>query len=1653
MSEENPRPPRMDPRVGGSDPSDLQPETGRQTTHTQTTHTQPRIVVAPGADVPILRREARSHIGPDQTPMVEVDSDGRIVYVGGDWQTVTGQTKPGAAGLNALFAGVDEPTAARRAVENVLAGADGAIFARRPESGTDPGVAPTYLSVVPIPSPGQARQVHALVGITENPAIALALPHSVAKYRLNPADVAAVDARRRELAASFEPSVGREDKSHPSDLDLSLGPTRSLSDEAPVLVSPGLARSFEVDASGSYDPTRPDAAIDDDLTELASAPAHSRRDRGLRSDGPRPTALLADDTQPATVAEADAMARAATAETTAAGTEQAQGGALELAGIGLAMYVAFQALYLGPTYGWPSPINAILERGACLIGPLCDNRVLLANHVGVISLVVVLGLIVARFIRTGTAGVRGARPIKAAGFASDRWNLTIDGPGIFVGLAGLALVTVIAPTLLGGSASTYPWLAAIGFGAVSAWRADRDAYRPLGATLAGLTFAVGLLLTTLGIGGIWLGHRLALSLVLALFGLVGLARAVQLAEAARSSFDRFDWAAMAGLSVLALVLGLTRHRSWRYAFVGDEWIFFQGAYDRIRGNETIGTFEIGGPNDYFTGLTFELQAAVMNLAGPDVWGWRLSALMPMVLSVPAIYAFTRWLGGRRAAVAAAAALATGHMLLSFSMVPYNNSQSLVAVSASFAALAWAHQRPSALRFYVLGAAAGSTFVVYAMARLALVPLVVLFVLLFRDDLWDMWRRLIWVVLGGLAVGAPAIFSWQNWQALLKATPVEAEVNVRESGVFRQLLENTIGGWLTPFHSGRDSHYIVGPHLDIISAVLLLVGLAWAIVRSRRDPALRWFLIAGFGLWTLINAVQQYNHISNTRSFMVPLITCVFVGLGTHALVDRVSNQRGGRPSRIVAAALALFVVVLALINQWHIGGHANENQSLTAQAMLIEQFEDTESIDGSGMPVYVGWPEADNNRLTMLLRAHGVDPERIHITGADGELPIDRLCGAGAGEPHMVVLHNNHAHTEPWRTALESCWGQSGIEISDPYGAPRALRLTNAAGLAEFGYSSQDRFHLDGLGKLDKVAGPDGPDQTEGDHDRAIALAGDVRNVVDLAVDGDGVVYALTLDGRSQIHRLDTGESISLAQQAVVDFDITATGHFVVGASGGEDRLVWYDGQGNPVARYRGQQDMAEVGGVAVAGDQIWITDPSRARAYALRANTDALEVIDTRTGSGTLADPGAISPGPDQSVWIYSGGSAQIVRIDADDERVAQIDAVAHSAVLTPRITSTAAGELVVPLSREPAIRLYGVEGRIVDEVGGMLNPSASTPAGSAALVVSNRVWHEQQVLAVGERWSPGPGRGVVRWGHPTPMADRMVEFDSPFGPTESNSGAIDVELGESIAVEVAGGQAWQQIGQGVLGVVHAVDVNDRFAAAADTTGRVARLDRSGNPIEVIQVGSVNTFVSDLAIADDGTLWVLDAGAGQLHQVRVDGSVASHSPEGAALGSARGIGRTHDRAGMWVATTAGASLTRIDLNGMLVVVIPLPGRQPTDVVELPDASLWLVDAEQQQLVHVDAGGNELQAIAIDGFSSVEGPHLAHVEGTVYMSHPETSVVLAIDTASNELRPFAGALARPGGERLNKAIGIAVTGAGEAGESTIWVADSNAGALVTAPAG
>ncbi len=1516
----------------------------------------------PGDEVPELRAAVRASAGAAATPMLEVDVDGRTVYLSGPWSTLSVEGADGAD--------VFEELLGKSGQADSILEAMGAVFEHGRPSQHEITIAdlpPRWVRLLPIPSPHRAGVVHALIAVVPESQLQEARPVRVAAPMAAP-----LPKRGPKTGAATSVEAGSP---------------------APVLDAPATeSRASRADGVGPQDASWPVAAEQVATDLLSEQPEPARRQMK------RPSLPLMSDVQLL--------------------SSPGQSTRILWGPAGVLTYVAMQGLYLGPAYDWPSPLQGVLNSRACLVEPWCDNDVLRFNHLAVLALIGAITVFAVLFSRVGPRRLPTDRPDSAGKLAATSWQPNLTGPGLFAWLSVLAVGVVIVQTVFTDSVWTIAWIAATGCGAIAAWRSDRDASVPLGATMAALSAALSVLLVPLGIGTIWLGEHRLTGLVLLIVGGALFARSLHLNRESDSTFDGFDFGAMLGLSVLALVLGLLRHHTWRYAFIGDEWSFFEGALDGLRGNAQLDTFEIGGPNNYFTGLTFELQTSVMRLGGDDVWGWRLSSLMPMVLSVAAMYAFTRWLSGRTAALVAGVALAAGHMLLSFSMVGYNNSQSLVAVSAMFAALAWAHQRPSALRFFLFGSAVGSTFLVYAMARLALLPIGLLFLVLFRDNLVVFARRLGWATLGALAMGAPTLFSWQNWDALLKATPVQAEDPVLASGgVARQMLENTFAGWLSFIGSTRNTHFIVGPHLDVISAVLLIIGLGYVIARSRSDLVMRWFLVGGVGLWTAINAIQQYDQISNTRSFMIPLVYCVFIGIGASAILPMILKSVSVAVAKrtLAIGSLAFLALVLVGLNQWHIGSYANDRQQLTEQAMLVQQFELTESIDGQGMAVYVGWPEERNARLNMVLRAHDIAAERFVIVPSNGSLNIEEVCGRA--DPVMLVMHHKHPKATEWVDAMSACWGLPPVGANDPAGALKLWVIANQPGFDEYRIDPSQRV-INGADTADFV----------------------LEDSIDIATDGGGIAYALTRsDNGAAIHRLDGGGSFAIPQVEPIDFDITSEGLFVVAANGGDDRLVWYDGKGSVIHRYPGREDFPTIGGLAVDGDDLWVSDTTRSRVISFDST---FKVDQIRFGQGVLFDPSSLTPGPDGGIWIFSARSGEIVLVNANDEFTVRIPAQVFNPADAPRLSSTELGWLIRTIPERPIVELVNPLGEVVDARGGMNRPRAAASR-QGELVVADPRWHDVPVLAVDGRWAPAE-RGTIAWGTRSVGSNALGVYNSPFVSDDLlEAGPISIELIETEAVAVGDDQLWRQIGAAVVGEVHAIAATEEGAFVADQYGRVIRVDAEGAALSATTLGGGgSSFVSDMISDDSGGVWVLDAGLGRVSSVDTEGVVSMIETDSGPLRNARGLGAGANNT-LWVASTAAAQLINITPGGAIVSTIPLPARQPTDVVELDDGTLWIVDAQEMELLHLASNGDVLVVLSLDPFSSVESPHLAVIGDTLWVTESEMSAIFAVDLSTDQPSGERIELMRPDGARVNKPIGISA-----APDGRIWVADSIGGAIV-----
>jgi hypothetical protein len=869
-----------------------------------------------------------------------------------------------------------------------------------------------------------------------------------------------------------------------------------------------------------------------------------------------------------------------------------------------------------------------------------------------------------------------------------------------------AIVYQTYRTLSGDTPETLVWLVGIGAFLLAAILWDVANPSDLVRTFADISVAGGMALIVLGEGCLMAGRTAAVPLLAS----GGLAFAAGNWGAVRtgSSIRPFEHIAVLALMLTTLGIAMSRAWSWRFACVGDEWGFWEVARALIHQPDAFKLLGLRAPNDYHTIFSSAVQAWVMRLAGEDVFGWRLSSVLPFVLSVPSIYVLIRWLAGREAAFLGAALFASSHMLLTFSMVAYNNTQALLSLTLALGTFAFASQRASVLRYLLVGVALGLVFFVFGLARLAVVP-VGLFLLAFA---WPSRKCTLpgWVpvAVGGLAVSAPMLFNLTNWQAMLKATPLRSEVASRGVRVSAQMARNTVRGSLAFLSGSGSTHFIAGPHTDPLTALLMLVGLGYVLagwVSCKRARV--WLLSSGLFV-AAVSAIQQYGSVANTRMFILPSVYAVFAGLGGAALARLLMPE--GAMAR--SALLGTLAVVGLGLNLFHLDWISLPNSSQRVETLMVQQLQVTQALDRGGMPTFIIMRKPRTRCQNMSARAYDVGRERLIFLESAEALVLPHLCLLGE-QPAMLLVDARDSQVDALRRRIAACWpGYEESAVLDHMWETRLYRFLTAEGQQE----------------LKRLMA-----QRHSDRQKPDTLA--VVDPGDIVVDSKGTVYVLSLtegrvyrfapDGRLLGHFL-------LAQDAPSAMALTPEGLLLIGSAGTGSRLVWYKADGTVIRRSDSNLAIDMPRGLAVgANGEIFVAGGTRAHSVVHLSPRG--EVIGKLTGGGRIKRPCSVALGPDGSIWVLNAGG-QLLQLSPQDEVLTILSVPETSPGQPWRMLLASNGDLIMTEPDAQRVVRRDEQGRVLRVWSGFEGPIGLGTDAAGRLFVSD--WSLDQVGILPSSW-----------------------------------------------------------------------------------------------------------------------------------------------------------------------------------------------------------------------------------------------------------------------------------------------------------------------------
>ena len=324
---------------------------------------------------------------------------------------------------------------------------------------------------------------------------------------------------------------------------------------------------------------------------------------------------------------------------------------------------------------------------------------------------------------------------------------------------------------------------------------------------------------------------------------------------------------------LALILYTIRINGWEFSVVGDEYSFFMYAEELARQhnllfsiNKLFNGVAVFGSHPFFSSF---LQMISVKLFSGTNFGWRFSNLYMSALSLVFFYLLFRNFIKSRMALLAVGFLAVSHYIMTFGKIGYNNLQSYFILSLVLAAGAWAVRTRSTIAYVTLGISMGACFYVYPAALYAL-PVAFL-LLLFYDAPFSRPALKRWgttfISLGVLII--PLLLQKDYWSAKIPGTIFwTPEITASAASLLSHFANNIVYALLSFFYIPQESHFVVSSYVDPLSGALLLLGLAYLLIKGTKARFVAYILTAFATMLFFVGASHGGSFPPNTRMFML-----------------------------------------------------------------------------------------------------------------------------------------------------------------------------------------------------------------------------------------------------------------------------------------------------------------------------------------------------------------------------------------------------------------------------------------------------------------------------------------------------------------------------------------------------------------------------------------------------------------------------------------------------------------------------------------------------------------------------------------------------------------------------------------------------------------
>ncbi|MFZ4656823.1 MAG: hypothetical protein ACOYNY_07425, partial [Caldilineaceae bacterium] len=375
--------------------------------------------------------------------------------------------------------------------------------------------------------------------------------------------------------------------------------------------------------------------------------------------------------------------------------------------------------------------------------------------------------------------------------------------------------------------------------------------------------------------------------------------------------------------------------------------------------------------------------------------------------------------------------------------------------------------------------------------------------------------------------------------------------------------------------------------------------------------------------------------------------------------------------------------------------------------LIVQQFQESATADGRGMPVFVIEQDPGNSILKLVLQAYQIPRERVMLINADEALQIPHLCDAGKTEAMLIMPVTTYGSAEI-RNRIAKCW--PGAQETPLYNRAAEIslhRFTSAAA-------------QQALQRMPKERG----------HERATGSQITLRGARALALGPDGTLFILTPAGQKVWRYAPDGQgnnAFSIQQHNATALAVNKKGEIIV--AGGAEKLVWYDTEGNVLQKSSAVKELYNPFGLAVINEnELMVSDLERRQLVHISAEGHLLETI----ALSEIGWPSALALAPNQqSLWIYDAQSGMLTEMALSNHTILhQINARQVGATEHVALAVLPNQNLIQTLPDQRRVIEVSLTGEIVRAWSGFDQPTALALTADTQIFVLEHKLEEVHLL-----------------------------------------------------------------------------------------------------------------------------------------------------------------------------------------------------------------------------------------------------------------------------------------------------------------------------------